>query len=162
VDLTTLPTVAMGAACDPLGLENACMSSAPCVAAAGATMGTCTGLAAAQQAACAVAEVPMPFVANSGATRARTASLFEGSCAKQPGSPERLFHVELTARADLLAWALRVDAAFDPVLYLRGGQDACQGDDAELVCADDDPTRADRSAQLIGSDLMPGTYYLVL
>ena len=55
---------------------------------------------------------------------------------------------------------LIVDQAsdFDPVLYLQQG---CVGSQvSEPSCADDNPARRDRGAQLVAGDLSPGEYLL--
>ncbi len=156
------PLGGAGEACDRLGLASGCTAGLVCAGAAGAAR--CQPLAQAARAACMAA---MPLQSGLGplpvSTEARVASLFDGSCAKAQGAPERVVTFQTSGVADLLAWAPVGWAAFDPVLYLRGGDvDGCSGTARELACNDDEPRLPDLGARLEVLDLVAGAYSLVV
>lgn len=162
VQVAALPERAPGEACDPLGLDSRCQASYVC-AAPSTGEPVCTPVEDAAHARCdAAPAVPASGVLE-GETRLRAESVFDGTCAKEPGLPEQVFALSLDGRADVLAWSRARATAFDPVLYLQGGPDPCDGPTTrELACQDDDPGLRDRGAALVATALEPGRYILVL
>ncbi len=144
--------VALDGACDPTGFASRCDTGLSCAGTAGAE--TCIDPAAAVCATATAITPGTPVNATLG-TMGVTSDLAP-SCARDGGTDERLYYVDLAAPGFLSARATGAGIGFQTTVYIRGAG-SC-GATADLVC----DTFADRRLETTTGALAAGRYYVIV